>query len=84
LRKVFVALVLVGVLLAVTAAPALAINDARVPAENCAPDNAQAVGHPAAPTLKALFGALPVSANNPGVSTGAKGEENSQAIEHCA
>ena len=35
----------------VMSSPALAINDALVPAENYAPANADAVGHPAASAL---------------------------------
>ncbi len=85
MRRVFAVLALTGLLLALTAAPALAINDARVPAENCAPDNAQAVGHPAADNLQQTGQVSPpASANNPGVSTGTKGEEQPSAIGNCA
>ncbi len=84
MRRVFAVLALTGLLLAVTAAPALAINDANVPAENCAAAD-QAVGHPAVGALQETgqITGFPVSAHNPGVSTGAKGQEQSQATEHC-
>ena len=74
---VTVLLALLGVLAA--ASPAFAINDILVPAGNCAAPNSQAVGHPAAPTLIAIFGGLPVSSHTPGASTGAQGEAHSQA-----
>jgi hypothetical protein len=38
---------------------AAAINDPFVPAENCAPAHAQAVGHPAAPVLATTPAGLP-------------------------
>jgi hypothetical protein len=41
---------------------AAAINDPFVPGDNCAPDNAQAVGHPAAPVLAGT----PAGAPGPG------------------
>ncbi len=63
-----------------------AVNDPLVPAENCAPDNAEAVGHPAAANNQTPATAAnpPFSRNNPGESTGAKGTANSQAIGNCA
>ncbi|MFN2615506.1 MAG: hypothetical protein ABR581_00105 [Thermoleophilaceae bacterium] len=69
--------------LGLTAAPAYAVNDAFVPAENCAPDNAQAVGHPAAQNEQSSTAGPPFSANNPGNSTGARGQANSEAPSHC-
>jgi hypothetical protein len=87
---------LLGVVAAglVAAAPAQAINDGRVPGENCSPGHSSSVGDP-----ERFGGVNPgivfnfardtdvtdpqpdpaVSANNPGVSTGARGEANSQA-----
>lgn len=65
-----------------TAAPAQAINDGRVPADECSA-NASAVGTPGGSPNPGLATADPVgapaSANNPGRSTGARGEEHSQA-----
>jgi hypothetical protein len=77
----------VGVSLA-AAAPAQAINDPRVPANECAPDNAAAVGDPLAPGNPGINLHTPqvspfVSGNNPGVSTGALGQANSNAIGTC-
>ena len=71
------ALLLVGVV----CSPALAVNDPLVPGDNCAPDNAQAVGHPASANNQTPQTAAnpPFSSNNPGVSTGARGSEHSQA-----
>ena len=64
------------------AAPAYAINDGRVPADECS-GNANAVGTPGGQPNPGLATAEPVgppaSANNPGRSTGARGEERSQA-----
>jgi hypothetical protein len=67
------------------AAPAGAVNDPFVPAEDCAPANAQAVGHPAfANQADNPQGANPpFSSNNPGASSGARGAANSQAAAHC-
>ena len=66
----------------VAAAPAAAINDGRVPADECS-DNPNAVGTPGGQPNPGLARAEPVgppaSANNPGSSTGARGEERSQA-----
>ena len=61
---------------------ALAINDPIVPGDNCAPENAQAVGHPASSNNQTPAWAAnpPFSLNNPGVSTGAQGSEHSQAF----
>jgi hypothetical protein len=83
-------LVVVGSVVAAlaAAAPAHGINDGRVPADECS-DNPKAVGEPggAPGTNPGINQAEPVdpaaSANNPGESTGARGQENSQAISHC-
>ena len=74
---------LVTVLLAFFATPALAVNDPFVPAEECAPENAQAVGHPAFVHQQPQGANPPFSLNNPGKSAGAKGSLNSEAEEHC-
>ena len=71
------------------AAPAGAINDPRVPANECSPDNSAAVGDPLAPGNPGINLHTPqvspfVSGNNPGVSLGALGQQNSSAIGHCA
>ena len=64
------------------AAPAQAINDGRVPADECS-DNPNAVGTPGGGPNPGLANTdqvgPPASANNPGRSTGARGEERSQA-----
>jgi hypothetical protein len=72
---------LVVAVLAVSATPAGAVNDPLVPGDNCAPDNAQAVGHPAAANNQTPTSAAnpPFSLNNPGVSTGAQGSANAGA-----
>jgi hypothetical protein len=70
------------------AAPAYAINDPRVPANECSSDNSVAVGDPLAPGNPGINDHTPqvapfVSGNNPGVSTGALGQLNSNAIGTC-
>ena len=64
------------------ATPAQAINDGRVPADECS-DNPNAVGTPGGNQNPGLANTdqvgPPASANNPGRSTGARGEEKSQA-----
>ena len=77
---------LVGLTLAFSAPSAVAVNDPLVPAENCAPDNAQAVGHPAATNNETPPTAAnpPFSRTNPGESTGAQGQANSEATANCA
>jgi hypothetical protein len=70
------------------AAPAYAINDPRVPANECSSDNSVAVGDPLAPGNPGINLHTPqvapfVSGNNPGVSTGALGQQNSNAIGTC-
>lgn len=77
--------VAVALVLTLSAPSALAVNDPLVPAENCAPDNAQAVGHPAFTNNQTPPTAAnpPFSRNNPGESTGAQGQANSQATAHC-
>ncbi len=77
--------VLVLLSLGLAAPQALAVNDPVVPGDNCAPANAQAVGHPALVNNQTPSTAAnpPFSINNPGASTGAEGAANSQATGHC-
>ena len=80
----------------VAAAPAQAINDPRVPANECSNFHSVAVGDPLAPGNPGINLHTPqpgsnsnanvspfVSGNNPGVSTGALGQANSNAIGKC-
>jgi hypothetical protein len=89
LRKLMVGgLLAASVSLVAVAAPAYAINDPRVPANECSPDNSAAVGDPLDPGNPGINLHTPqvspfVSGNNPGVSTGALGQQNSNAIGHC-
>jgi hypothetical protein len=92
-------LVVLGVVAAAFAgaAPgvAYAINDPRVPANECSPDNSAAVGDPLHPGNPGINDHTPdalgrgatvspfVSGNNPGASTGALGQQNSNAIGTC-
>jgi hypothetical protein len=71
------------------AVPAYAINDPRVPANECSSDNSVAVGDPLQPGNPGINLHTPqvapfVSGNNPGVSTGALGQQNSNAIGTCS
>jgi len=77
-------LVVLGLAIAAACAPSAgAVNDPLVPAEDCAPDHAQAVGHPAFLHQQPQGANPPFSSNNPGNPTGAKGQLNSQATAHC-
>lgn len=58
-------------------APAGAVNDPFVPAENCAPDHAQAVGHPAAGVL------ADTPAGRPGPGNSDEGLEHNNAQPNC-
>jgi hypothetical protein len=82
-KKVLAAVLTSAILVGVVGSPALAVNDPLVPGDNCAPDNAQAVGHPALTNNQTPDDSTaanpPFSSNNPGVSTGAKGSEFSDA-----
>ena len=76
--------VVVGVL--GVAAPGYAINDPRVPGDNCSPDNSAAVGDPEGGNpgiARVPFVNPPVSLNNPGNSPGAQALTNSNAIGTC-
>jgi hypothetical protein len=82
-------LALLGVVAAslAAAAPAQAINDPRVPGDECSNEHSVAVGDPVGgnPGISGNPNVSPpVSANNPGVSTGAKAVDVSQAFSHCA
>ena len=81
-KRVVGALATSALLVGTVSSTALAVNDPIVPGDNCAPDNAQAVGHPASANNKTPETAAnpPFSSNNPGVSTGARGSEHSQAF----
>ncbi len=69
---------------------AFAINDVFVPADECVSYQSSAVGNPeyfsgvnhGIDTYSDPVG-RPVSSNNPGQSTGAKGEANSEAPNYC-
>jgi hypothetical protein len=74
------------------AAPAYAINDPVVPGDDCSPNSSAAVGDPVGgnPGIALVpFVNPPVSLNNPGESTGAKGQERFRAnaagpaLAHC-
>jgi hypothetical protein len=84
-------LVLTLLVLSVFASSAGAVNDPRVPANECSASST-AVGHPAAANNQTPTTAAnpPFSENNPGNSTGAQAitrdpndEDNAQAVEHC-
>lgn len=76
---------LVAFLLGLAAASASAVNDPVVPGDDCAPPNAQAVGHPSFPNNQTPTWAAnpPFSVNNPGQSQGAQGSASSRATDHC-
>ena len=83
LMVVTVALVMAAMMVA-SAPQVFAINDIVVPAGTCSADNSSAVGNTPDGTNPGIANsdqvAPPVSDNNPGKgSTGAKGEQNSQA-----
>jgi hypothetical protein len=70
------------VVLALLAAPALAVNDPLVPGDECSASDT-AVGHPAFVHERSGPASPPFSANNPGQSTGAKAAAHEQGTEHC-
>jgi hypothetical protein len=81
-------LALLGVVVAslTAAAPAQAINDPQVPGDECSNPHSVAVGDPPGGNPGIIGNpqvSPPVSANNPGVSTGARGAERSNAIGTC-
>ena len=87
-RKLMVGGLLAGCVSLFAVAPAYAINDPRVPANECASDHSAAVGDPLNPGNPGINLHTPqvapfVSGNNPGVSTGALGQQNSNAIGTC-
>jgi hypothetical protein len=85
MRRIVLSLIVAGLMLALLAAPALAINHAQIPAEACS-DSPSAGGRPAASTGLAQTPKVgpPASDDNPGVSEGALGEERSSAEDNCA
>ena len=78
-KRVLAAVLTSALLVGVVSTPALAVNDPLVPGDNCAPDNAQAVGHPASLHQQPQGANPPFSSNNPGVSSGAQGSVHSEA-----
>jgi len=84
MRRLALTLIAAGLMLALMAAPALAINDSQVPANECS-GNPKSVGEPLGVPLfnpgitQSDPVDPPVSANNPGASTGALGQANSNA-----
>ena len=86
MRRILLSAAVAGVVLAGPAPHAFAINDGRVPADECS-GNPNAVGTPGGQPNPGLLVADPVgppaSANNPGRSTGAQGEAHSRAEAHC-
>ena len=78
-RRVLAAVLTSALLVGGVSSPALAVNDPLVPGDDCAPDNAQAVGHPALAHQQPQGANPPFSLKNPGVSTGAQGSVNSDA-----
>jgi hypothetical protein len=85
MRRILVLLLLVPLVVLWLGVPAIAVNDPAVPGDDCSASET-AVGHPAfANQADNPQGANPpFSSNNPGESTGARGQERSQAVEHCA
>jgi hypothetical protein len=75
-----------ALILGSVAFPALAINDGRVPTDECS-GNPSAVGTPQGNPNPGLAVSDPVSPpaseNNPGQPTGARGEDRSRAGDHC-
>jgi len=80
-KRVLAAVLTSALLVGVVSSPALAVNDPLVPGDNCAPGNAQAVGHPASANNQTPTTAAnpPFSSSNPGVSTGAQGSAHAEA-----
>jgi hypothetical protein len=81
-KRIVAVLATSALLVGALSSTALAVNDPIVPGDNCAPDNAQAVGHPASANNQTPETAAnpPFSRDNPGESTGAQGSEHSQAF----
>jgi hypothetical protein len=84
MKKIPLLFVLIAVLVvAMFAGPAVAVNDPFTPAESCDAPQGEAVGHPASAREQSDPASPPFSANNPGQSDGAEGN-NSKATAHCA
>jgi hypothetical protein len=75
LAAAFASALLVGAV----SSPVFAVNDKFVPAEDCAPPNSEAVGHPAAAKEQSPKASAPFSDENPGESSGAKAVDKEQA-----
>jgi hypothetical protein len=82
-KRLLAAACTLALLVGAVSSPALAVNDPFVPGEECAPDNSEAVGHPAFTNEQSPTADAPFSSKNPGVSTGAQAEEHSQGEAHC-
>lgn len=65
-----------------TAAPAMAVNDPHVPADECS-KSGEAAGHPAIGDEQSDQADPPFSSNNPGESDGAQGQDSWQATDNC-
>jgi hypothetical protein len=79
MRRTVLSLIVAGLMMALMAAPALAVNHGQVPANECAA-SPEAGGRQAADNLRATGQVEPpASLNNPGESTGAQGEARSNA-----
>jgi hypothetical protein len=83
-RKALATALVSGAMLATMVTPAMAINDSQVPADECS-DNPTTVGEPGIVGLSQPQNPVgpATSANNPGESTGARGQANSAAVAHC-
>lgn len=89
-KKIIGASLGAALFLGVLATNAFAINDVLVPADECAPTTSSTVGNPehfggTNPGIDTHSGPVgrPVSANNPGQSTGAEGQAQSEAPANC-
>jgi hypothetical protein len=83
-KRIVAVLATSALLVGALGSTALAVNDPLVPGDECSAST-QAVGHPASVNNETPGTAAnpPFSSNNPGVSTGAKGTANSEALAHC-
>jgi hypothetical protein len=81
-KRIAAVLATSALLVGAVGSTALAVNDPLVPGDECSAGT-QAVGHPAFVNQQPQGANPPFSSNNPGVSTGAKGSANSEALAHC-
>ena len=77
-RRLLLVVAVVVAALALSVGPAGAINDPFVPGDNCAPAQAQAVGHPAEPVL------VGTPAGAPGPGNADQGLTHNNAEPNCA